>query len=108
MDRNHHDHAADRCSHHSRDGLGVAGGQRNGSLLEARIDLVRHLVRRRVANLLLTPPVGFALFYIKGVCPPEIKLKTPLSRSGALYRDTADSSGPRSRISKTSHLAARR
>ena len=24
---------------------------------------------------LLTPPVGFALFYIKGVCPPEIKLK---------------------------------
>ena len=23
----------------------------------------------------LTPPVGFALFYIKGVCPPEIKLK---------------------------------
>ncbi len=23
----------------------------------------------------LTPPVGFALFYLKGVCPPEIKLK---------------------------------
>jgi len=22
----------------------------------------------------LTPPVGFALFYLKGVCPPEIKL----------------------------------
>lgn len=22
----------------------------------------------------LTPPVGFALFYIKGVCPPEIKV----------------------------------
>ena len=23
----------------------------------------------------LTPPVGFALFYIKGVCPPEISVK---------------------------------
>ena len=23
----------------------------------------------------LTPPVGFALFYIKGVCPPEITVK---------------------------------
>ena len=22
----------------------------------------------------LTPPVGFALFYLKGVCPPEIRL----------------------------------
>jgi len=22
----------------------------------------------------LTPPVGFALFYLKGVCPPEIQL----------------------------------
>ena len=22
----------------------------------------------------LTPPVGFALFYIKGVCPPDIKV----------------------------------
>ena len=22
----------------------------------------------------LTPPVGFALFYIKGVCPPEVKV----------------------------------
>ena len=22
----------------------------------------------------LTPPFGFALFYLKGVCPPEIKL----------------------------------
>jgi TRAP-type mannitol/chloroaromatic compound transport system permease large subunit len=22
----------------------------------------------------LTPPVGFALFYLKGVCPPQIKL----------------------------------
>ena len=22
----------------------------------------------------LTPPVGFALFYLKGVCPPDVKL----------------------------------
>ena len=30
-----------------------------------------------IANLelgFLTPPVGFALFYLKGVCPPEVKL----------------------------------
>ncbi|MCB1908520.1 MAG: TRAP transporter large permease subunit, partial [Rhodocyclaceae bacterium] len=27
----------------------------------------------------LTPPVGFALFYIKGVCPPDVKI-------GHIYR----------------------
>jgi TRAP-type mannitol/chloroaromatic compound transport system permease large subunit len=27
----------------------------------------------------LTPPVGYALFYIKGVCPPEIQM-------GHIYR----------------------
>ena len=23
----------------------------------------------------LTPPVGYALFYIKGICPPDVKMK---------------------------------
>ncbi len=34
------------------------------------------LVAVTLQTSFLTPPVGFALFYIKGVCPPEIKLST--------------------------------
>lgn len=32
------------------------------------------LVAITLQTSFLTPPVGFALFYLKGVCPPEIKL----------------------------------
>ncbi|MEP3036743.1 MAG: TRAP transporter large permease subunit [Pseudoruegeria sp.] len=32
------------------------------------------LVAVTLQTLFLTPPVGFALFYLKGVCPPQIKL----------------------------------
>lgn len=32
------------------------------------------LVAMTLQTSFLTPPVGFALFYLKGVCPPEIKL----------------------------------
>ena len=32
------------------------------------------LVAVSLQTSFLTPPVGFALFYLKGVCPPEIKL----------------------------------
>jgi tripartite ATP-independent transporter DctM subunit len=32
------------------------------------------LVAVALQTSFLTPPVGFALFYLKGVCPPEIKL----------------------------------
>ncbi len=32
------------------------------------------LVAVTLQTSFLTPPVGFALFYLKGVCPPEIKL----------------------------------
>ncbi len=34
------------------------------------------LVAVTLQTSFLTPPVGFALFYLKGVCPPEIKLGT--------------------------------
>ena len=37
------------------------------------------LVAVTLQTSFLTPPVGFALFYLKGVCPPEIKL-------GHIYR----------------------
>jgi tripartite ATP-independent transporter DctM subunit len=37
------------------------------------------LVAVTLQTSFLTPPVGFALFYLKGVCPPEIKL-------GDIYR----------------------
>jgi TRAP-type mannitol/chloroaromatic compound transport system permease large subunit len=32
------------------------------------------LVAVTLQTSFLTPPVGFALFYLKGVCPPEIKM----------------------------------
>ncbi|MEM9270664.1 MAG: TRAP transporter large permease subunit, partial [Pseudomonadota bacterium] len=32
------------------------------------------LVAVTLQTSFLTPPVGFALFYLKGVCPPEIRL----------------------------------
>ena len=32
------------------------------------------LIAVTLQTSILTPPVGFALFYLKGVCPPEIKL----------------------------------
>lgn len=32
------------------------------------------LIALTLQTSFLTPPVGFALFYLKGVCPPEIKL----------------------------------
>ncbi|MBU0973490.1 MAG: TRAP transporter large permease subunit, partial [Proteobacteria bacterium] len=37
------------------------------------------LVAVTLQTSFLTPPVGLALFYLKGVCPPEIKL-------GQIYR----------------------
>lgn len=33
------------------------------------------LVALALQTSFLTPPVGFALFYLKGVCPPEVRLK---------------------------------
>jgi TRAP-type mannitol/chloroaromatic compound transport system permease large subunit len=32
------------------------------------------LVAVTLQTSFLTPPVGFALFYLKGVCPPEVRL----------------------------------
>jgi len=32
------------------------------------------LVAIALQTSFLSPPVGFALFYLKGVCPPEVKL----------------------------------
>jgi len=37
------------------------------------------LVAVTLQTSFLTPPVGFALFYLKGVCPPEVSL-------GDIYR----------------------
>ena len=34
------------------------------------------LVAVTLQTSFLTPPVGFALFYLKGVCPPDVKLST--------------------------------
>ncbi len=33
------------------------------------------LVAMALQTSFLTPPVGFALFYLKGVCPPDVKLR---------------------------------
>ncbi|MBP46277.1 MAG: hypothetical protein CL925_17985 [Deltaproteobacteria bacterium] len=32
------------------------------------------LVAVTLQTSFLTPPVGFALFYLKGVCPPEVQM----------------------------------
>jgi len=40
------------------------------------------LVAVALQTSFLTPPVGFALFYLKGVCPPEIRI-------GHIYRGVA-------------------
>jgi TRAP-type mannitol/chloroaromatic compound transport system permease large subunit len=33
------------------------------------------LVAMALQTSFLTPPMGFSLFYLKGVCPPDVKLK---------------------------------
>jgi len=32
------------------------------------------LVAMALQTSFLTPPVGFSIFYLKGVCPPDVKL----------------------------------
>jgi len=36
--------------------------------------VVRMLVAVSLQTSFLTPPFGFALFYLKGVCPPDVRL----------------------------------
>nr|WP_253949001.1 TRAP transporter large permease subunit [Mangrovicoccus sp. HB161399] len=45
-----------------------------GELDDAALVWFVILVAVTLQTSFLTPPVGFALFYLKGVCPPEIKL----------------------------------
>ncbi|MGB0661962.1 MAG: TRAP transporter large permease subunit [Mangrovicoccus sp.] len=45
-----------------------------GSMDEPALVWFVILVAVTLQTSFLTPPVGFALFYLKGVCPPEIKL----------------------------------
>ncbi len=52
-------------------GLDVAGF---GVLDEPALIWFVILVAVTLQTSFLTPPVGFALFYLKGVCPPEIRL----------------------------------
>ncbi len=52
-------------------GLDVPGF---GSIDEPALLWFVILVAVTLQTSFLTPPVGFALFYLKGVCPPEIRL----------------------------------
>jgi tripartite ATP-independent transporter DctM subunit len=45
-----------------------------GVIDEPKIIWFVMLVAITLQTSFLTPPVGFALFYLKGVCPPEVKL----------------------------------
>ncbi|MCP4008663.1 MAG: TRAP transporter large permease subunit [Proteobacteria bacterium] len=45
-----------------------------GVVDEPRVVWFVILVAITLQTSFLTPPVGFALFYLKGVCPPEVKL----------------------------------
>lgn len=52
-------------------GLNIDGG---GVVENAELVWFVMLIAVSLQTSFLTPPVGFALFYLKGVCPPEIKL----------------------------------
>ncbi|MCP3999934.1 MAG: TRAP transporter large permease subunit, partial [Gammaproteobacteria bacterium] len=52
-------------------GLNIDGG---GIVENAELVWFVMLIAVSLQTSFLTPPVGFALFYLKGVCPPEIKL----------------------------------
>jgi tripartite ATP-independent transporter DctM subunit len=46
----------------------------DGALTNPAVIWFAILVAVTLQTSFLTPPVGFALFYVKGVCPPEIKI----------------------------------
>ncbi|MEM9351370.1 MAG: TRAP transporter large permease subunit, partial [Pseudomonadota bacterium] len=50
-----------------------------GSITDAQVVWFAILVAVTLQTSFLTPPVGFALFYLKGVCPPGVNL-------GHIYR----------------------
>ncbi|MGV6825389.1 MAG: TRAP transporter large permease [bacterium] len=52
--------------------LGIDG---HGVLDEPQLLWFALLISLTLQTSFLTPPVGFALFYLKGVCPPEIHLR---------------------------------
>jgi len=54
----------------SLDFTGIDPHLENGTLIWFAI-----LMAITLQTSFLTPPVGFALFYLKGICPPEIELK---------------------------------
>ncbi len=45
-----------------------------GSLDNPELVWFALLVAVTLQTSFLTPPVGFALFYLKGVCPPDVRL----------------------------------
>ncbi len=51
--------------------LGIDG---HGVLDQPQLLWFALLIAMTLQTSFLTPPVGFALFYLKGVCPPEIRL----------------------------------
>ena len=52
---------------------GMIGGWTSSTHFRTRDRFVM-LVAVALQTSFLTPPVGFALFYLKGVCPPEVGL----------------------------------
>ena len=66
------------------------------------------LVAVTLQTSFLTPPVGFALFYLKGVCPPEVKMTDIYRGVVPLHHITADWSYVGLHVPATGHLAAGR
>ena len=54
----------------------------------------------------LTPPVGGALFYLRGIAPPDIDLVGDLSRRCAIYCHTDHWPDSHISVGKSGHLAA--
>ena len=46
----------------------------------------------------LSPPLAPAIFYLKAIAPPEIKLRDMYQRRGSVHRDPASHGGPHPRV----------
>ena len=65
--------------------------------IAAGVDLVwlAMLICVNLQTSFLTPPFGWALFFLRGVAPPEITTRRHLSRRHPLRRDAAPGAGAR-------------
>ena len=79
-------------------------------LLKLNVDLVwvASLIAVNLQTSFLTPPFGWALFYLRSVAPPEVPDAGHLQGRGAVHLPAADRAGDRLHLSRCRDLAAAR